>query len=248
MTPPPYPASSASRDLASQANAFAEDLNRTITLIFGEETDTFESASLEDRVSIDNLRITMRRGGEPVLQVSARYLLSLDHRSDFLRVAQSQIRVVPVGVNRPVFRYEYEEGYEDGSPHPAAHVQFHGVHPDLQDVMSRAWRKKPRDADAPPDVTHLHFPVGGTRYRPCLEDVLEMLLVEFKLDVACGRKAALEVLADQRATWRRRQLATVVRDDPETAIDALVRLGYARPRLLPGVNQPPRHDEHLRRI
>jgi hypothetical protein len=69
----------------------------------------------------------------------------------------------------------------------------------------------------------VHFPVGGPRFRPCLEDVLEMLIDEFGIDNA---KESSNALARGRQKWRRIQTRTVVRDDPESAVTELKSLGY----------------------
>ena len=38
-----------------------------------------------------------------------------------------------------------------------------------------------------PQFSDLHIPLGGPRYRPCLEDLLEFLIVEFGLDKKIDR-------------------------------------------------------------
>jgi hypothetical protein len=72
-------------------------------------------------------------------------------------------------------------------------------------------------------VSDLHFLVGGPRFRPCLEDVLTVIIDEFGVDQEPG---ALEALAAGRRTWRLGQLGAAVRDSPETAAQTLRNLGY----------------------
>lgn len=230
--------------LLDESFNFASDLNITLEAIFGEDVQPFRTTRSGDRVALMNSGVELRKAGTPVMLLIGQYLLDLDHRNTHLRVARSALKVVPVGVARPVFRYEYDEGYES-SDYPAAHVQFHGEHVDLQAIMAKAWRKAKKK---PPDVTHLHFPVGGTRYRPCLEDVLEMLIVEFDIELATGRRAALSMLRDTRAGWRERQLKSAVRDNPQAAIEALQALGYTRPYLRKNVTAPMPRPQHARRI
>ncbi|MCX2732547.1 hypothetical protein OOZ19_20100 [Saccharopolyspora sp. NFXS83] len=50
-----------------------------------------------------------------------------------------------------------------------------------------------------------------------------MLLDEFRFDHVDGAKEAVEA---GREDWRRRQIATLVRDAPEVAVGALPELGY----------------------
>jgi hypothetical protein len=71
--------------------------------------------------------------------------------------------------------------------------------------------------------SELHFPVGGARMRPCLEDVLTFVLREFGVDQVEG---ADTLLCAGRERWRRRQIATLVRDAPDEAVRVLRELGY----------------------
>lgn len=50
-----------------------------------------------------------------------------------------------------------------------------------------------------------------------------MLFDEFGFDRMPGARQAIE---DGREQWRRLQIATLVRDAPEVAVDALTELGY----------------------
>lgn len=100
--------------------------------------------------------------------------------------------------------------------------------PQLEAVMTGAGRRRTKSTSKRsrlPNVTDLHFPLGGTRFRPCFEDVLEMLIHEFHLDVA-NEAAALEVLTERRAEWRTIQLSAAVRDDMECAARVLRNYGY----------------------
>lgn len=70
----------------------------------------------------------------------------------------------------------------------------------------------------------LHLPVGGDRFRPCLEDVIEFLVVECGFDRAAGWRSAVD---KGRERWRRTQTRTAVRDAPSEAAAVLRALGYA---------------------
>ena len=69
-------------------------------------------------------------------------------------------------------------------------------------------------------LSSFHFPTGGHRFRPCMEDILEVLRVEFDLNVKNG--AWEKQLKRAREDWRRIQTAAVVRDCPEVALKVLV--------------------------
>src|SRR5699024_2755301 len=78
-------------------------------------------------------------------------------------------------------------------------------------------------SDAVPSIQDVHFPMGGHRFRPCLEDVLHMLIEEFGID---RQSETFQALEEGRIAWRRKQARSVVRDDPESAVNALRQLGY----------------------
>lgn len=127
------------------------------------------------------------------------------------------------------FRYEYE--LLISARLPTAHIQFHGTHAELVKAMGDCGDSTPRAqrwrrGTDPIRLSALHFPVGGSRFRPTLEDVMEMLIEEFGVKPAGSVNAACEALALSREAWRRTQVATVVRDAPSEAVRALEGLGY----------------------
>lgn len=72
----------------------------------------------------------------------------------------------------------------------------------------------------------IHFPLAGARFRPCLEDVIELLINEFGVNAQPGWQNAIRC---GRIAWRHIQLAAAVRDDPETARSALQELTQDAP-------------------
>jgi len=100
---------------------------------------------------------------------------------------------------------------------PGAHVQVHAHRGALSHLLSRTGHR------APHDMSSLHIPVGGARFRPGLEDVLQFLIEECQFDHKEDWKPHVEV---GRAAWRRRQLASAIRDAPSEAVGVLRDLGY----------------------
>ncbi len=100
--------------------------------------------------------------------------------------------------------------------YPKAHVQVSGTSPALDQL-----RTKRPDMEAH-KLGELHFPVGGRRFRPTLEDVIEMLIVE---GIADARPDWESVIAEHRKRWREIQLRAAVRRWPEWAAAALTDLG-----------------------
>lgn len=237
-----------------QAAGFADQLSTTVQAVFGPEVSEFNAVVSPGKDSVMAAFIRQAGGegihlsyaGSPLLTMQVRMRLTPDGAGRHLRVVSSKFDVTPYEGTEPVFRYEYERDME-ASCYPAAHVQFHGRHEQLERMLEGSGRKKTKSSPASgswPNITDLHFPLGGTRFRPCFEDVLEMLLNEFRLDVP-NRDAAFDALAEGRARWRDVQLKAAVRDDMECAAGVLRSHGYEvnAPELPPLPN-----SDRLRRL
>jgi len=73
-------------------------------------------------------------------------------------------------------------------------------------------------------MSALHIPVGGARFRPCLEDVVQLLAEDFRFDMLPTWRAAVN---PGREEWRRKQVRAAVRDWQEEAAETLRKLGYS---------------------
>jgi hypothetical protein len=224
--------------LRQQAEDFAARLTETVRAVAGSETAPF---MLRGSTGADgSARITVRQEpsvglllnvhGQPLLRLRVDYRCVWDHAERYLAIERSRVSVLAAEVDEPLFRYDYVRA----SPHdmPSAHIQVHAHRDALTYVMAMCGqgsaRARRRTADlargTPPHLSDLHLPVGGPRFRPCLEDVLEMLINELGVDAPSGARQALQVA---RVDWRRHQLAAAVRDSPETAARVLAdELGY----------------------
>src|SRR5262249_2529202 len=126
---------------------------------------------------------------------------------------------------------------------PAAHIQLHAHRDEFLYMLmaSNEGRPKVRQIKgAVPRLSVFHFPVGGHRFRPCIEDVLQALIMEFGVDRMPQWRAAVEA---GREGWRRRQLKAAVRDAPEDAAEALARMGWT---VTPPEVIPPGQPDRLR--
>ncbi|MCR2052632.1 hypothetical protein NSA19_07180 [Actinomyces bowdenii] len=164
----------------------------------------------------------------PILRLEISYRFRLGRDLGHLRVDSSSIQVWSMAKGPALFRYDYLASPESGRI-PVAHVQIHAHRDELLHAMyisdrsrSTPARKKRLDPAEPRGLHMIHFPVGGARFRPCLEDVIELVVNEFGLDTQPGWQ---ERVREGRAQWRRVQLAAAVRDDPATARQALAGLG-----------------------
>ncbi|WP_156371460.1 hypothetical protein [Nocardia arizonensis] len=175
--------------------------------------------------------ILLRDTDGPLLRLEVSFQCVWDGPKKFLAVERSKIHVFTCDGTQPLFRYEFDKRTSDRLP--SAHIHFHGEHAELERAMSECGEstqraKKRRNGKVKFGLPDLHFPVGGSRFRPALEDVMEMLIEEFGITPHGGQSvaAARKQLADARERWRRLQLATVVRDAPEVAAEALRSLDY----------------------
>lgn len=149
---------------------------------------------------------------------------TLDRTSQFLAVQKSSFQVgASVSSGQPLFRYEFDRGM---TTVPQAHLHVHGHRDSLTYVMMRSGsspiRRRNRD-DRVPLVQDLYFPLGTHRFRPCLEDVLQMLVDEFGVDHQGD--SSTRALPEGRRMWHRLQTRAVVRDDVSSAIAALTERG-----------------------
>lgn len=114
----------------------------------------------------------------------------------------------------PFFRLDYQH---DATNVPGAHWNVHAERGAVSAMLARA---NPNHSGR---LSKIHFPVGGIRHRPCLEDVLELLLNEFRIDAQPNAK---EAICAGRHRWRTIQTKVIVRDAPELAAGVLRTLGY----------------------
>lgn len=113
----------------------------------------------------------------------------------------------------PLFRYEYERQKGRYAP---AHLHVHGQSHALGRLYGLAGRQNTAD------LHDVRFPVGGRRYRPSVEDVIELLLDYNLVDAKPGARERLDA---ERRRFHRIQLKAAGRPDPEAALEALRESG-----------------------
>lgn len=229
-----------SAELKEKADEFVRELTDTFAGVLGASAPRFlAEISPKRRGAVrftidteDNAEIPLTIEGAPALAMVVHYQGTWDSRGTYLKVMRADIDVLPAGKTTPLYRYEFEA--EKSERFPCAHLQIHAHRDEIIYTMVRAESGKAGQrraaalgvpkAGAPPQLSDVHFPLGGPRMRPCVEDVLHMLISEFEIDRESG---AQDVLDEGRARWRRRQAAAIVRDAPEEAIRVLEKeLGY----------------------
>ena len=197
---------------------------------FGQETAGLLSATLpglpeppieilrhENRTIVgppEGQRLPLYVGSQHLADMTLRVACQLDSAGQYLAVEESSFNLLAVLDRTPVFRIHYRR---ESPGRPTAHVHVHAHRGALSHLLSRAGHTFPHD------MSSLHIPVGGSRFRPCLEDFIQFLICECKFDALAGWRPHVEA---GRERWRRRQAAAVVRDVPEEAARVLRELGY----------------------
>ncbi len=103
-----------------------------------------------------------------------------------------------------------------GNQFPGAHLHVAGLRDDLDAVYLGDERKTRKLRD-------LHIPVGGKRFRPSLEDLVEFMVTEEMVDPRPDWK---QVVKEHRARWEAIQLKAAVRRNQEDAAAALREAGW----------------------
>lgn len=237
------------QELVEEATAFAERLNRLVSeVLVGEQPPfrapvTAESAPGSD---IRRVQVTTQRQapgehlwlGAPLalevkgdhesatVHVRASFSCNWDTQKRYLSVEKSQIEVLLMRTPMPLFRFEYDRKYHDSGALPAAHTQVHAHRDEVLYLMRLASQGRPRSAARQggiPRLSELHMPVGGDRFRPCLEDILEFVITEFGAEKQQNWRDSIR---RGRVEWRQTQLQAAVRDQPAAAADVLRVLGW----------------------
>ncbi|QGU03029.1 hypothetical protein CKALI_10900 [Corynebacterium kalinowskii] len=171
-----------------------------------------------------------------LFQVFIRYQMGSDRNRQHLTVQYSkfELRVH----TSPGVRFEYER---EKNNVPAAHIHFSGMGGLLTPALMKNFsgrNKGKGKAKKGGQIQSVHFPVGGHRFRPSLEDFLYFVIEECGFTGLHGWEKKLQ---DSRNVWFDHQLSASVRDHPEHAAEALRKLGYKveSPATPPSVN---RHD------
>lgn len=245
-------------EVEARARLFGEQLREMLIRTVKSNAEAFDYTVTE----VNDLAVcTLRSTPQPRVQLYSlvegeevpTFGLELEYRvflGDFLTVQQSSMGVALGESNEPIFRYEYVRAPDSGIS--TAHLHVHGhrdefIHGMLLGSGKRSDRRLKRIQKRGlraqfPTMSQIHFPLGGRRLRPGLEDVLELLISEFSVAPADGEwKAYLE---GQRRKWRRLQLDTLVSRNLNQVVAKLDQLGFeVRPKQDSGAELPVRDED-----
>lgn len=164
----------------------------------------------KDSLEVQPFRLRIGRG-RPYGWMEVSYRLCLDDEREYLTVVSSYVGIYANDETRsPLCHVDYERNKTHG--YPEAHLQVEG-----ESAALASWRLVGGSSQYR-ELRDLHFPVGGRRYRPALEDVIEFLIVE---KLAAPRKGWKEVLEESREDFRKLQLRAAIRRDLPTTRQAL---------------------------
>jgi hypothetical protein len=199
----------------------------------------------------DPIGITLRVAGAELFRLrvsfNCTWSASGGGTQRYLTVVSSSYKVfVPQAPGAPLFTFDYLRHADEGVP--VSHLNVHGHRDEVVFAMLnavRAGRGKRRAKEIEkfgkvPRLADLHFPLGGPRFRPALEDLLEMLIVEFGIDPT--KPDWRRQLERGRQRYRVTQLRAAASDDLEAVADLLEERGYSIIRPEP---RPPRRVDRL---
>lgn len=196
---------------------FAGELQALIRQTLG-TSRAVRSVGTKDRIvvrsgSVKPVPVTLMRRGRPAAKLHFTYDIEWDSSGHYPAVTKSDIAITAAGTNRPVLRYEF---VKDTRSAPSAHWHVHGESTEFGRILGSARTKRSA-------LNELHLPVGGSRFRPALEDVIEFLIQELDFDHVAGWR---QVVRRSRESWREVQLASAVHDNPHHAAEVLRGLGF----------------------
>lgn len=140
------------------------------------------------------------------LHLGLSYRLQADDDRKYLSVVSSFNGLfLDAAMNKELLHIDYERDKADG--YPEAHLQV--------DASSAHWTALlSASPEAASTLKKLHLPVGGRRFRPTLEDLIEFVVVEGLVSPRSGWNAALEEARDE---FRVKQLRAMIRRNLEVA-------------------------------
>lgn len=216
-------------DLEKESRAFKNELDELLnrTICSGISLKSILTSTSPQRTIVgykitrDNQDLTegipITTGQDPRFYLGLSVRMAPDQAQTFLMVTSSVmiLAIAPdvADESNLLLHYDYERGKAD---YPEAHLQICASSP--------AWKKAGQRLDGRERLLErLHLPVGGRRYRPTLEDIIEFLITEKLAKPLDGWETAIN---ESRDRFRNKQLRAAVRRDPESAIAVLKSLDY----------------------
>lgn len=206
--------------IEEQAHEFGETVSDLVARCF-RTAPAISLTIVGDRIRIRPDGQSDQSGGVPLLVrghclawLRLHYSCRPDVTGKYLAIESGNFWVVSTKDRTPLFRFEFS--YESRTA-PHSHIQVHGERGALTHLLTRTGHDRPHEMSA------LHLPTGGSRFRPSLEDVIQFLIED------CGFESAegwLDAVHEHRAAWRDKQTRAAARAMPQAAAEALEAIGY----------------------
>jgi len=178
-------------------------------------------------------RIPLHIGGKVLAELTFNFNQELDRTGEYLKTSKTDFFIYSILDRSPLVRLEYNA---DMRKAPTSHWQIHAERGALSALL--AYAHSLDRVDDPHDLSRLHFPTGGERFRPPLEDFLEFMIRECGFDAVEGWETAIE---QGRKRWRLVQFRTAVRDLQQDAAEVLKKNGWRVSA--PTIGKSPRWDK-----
>lgn len=151
---------------------------------------------------------------EPRGHLVVLHRLALDAEGTYITTTSSRIELHWTSdLELPIVRYDFNRDpvlAKNGLAYPPAHVHVHGDRGPIDHLTEASGVER--------KLSDFHWPVGGKRFRPSLEDLVEFLIVE---DLADRHDGWQEAIDEHRERWYEIQLKAAVRRSPDVARAAL---------------------------
>ncbi len=215
-------------DLAERSASFADEVQETLRSVLpgpiavvSVTTPQSNRYWVRPENASHNNRIPLFVDAEHLADLTVEMYLGMDRHDQHLKTVLSKMAVHSTLDRQPLVRLEFDAGMHTA---PVVHWHVHAERGALSHLLARSHAVRPGQVKAPHMISSLHIPVGGERFRPCLEDLLQFLIDECGIDSLPGWQDAVK---SGRERWRRRQIRTVARDAPAEVADVLRGLGWA---------------------
>jgi hypothetical protein len=216
--------------IEEKAHSFASEINDTLHDFLNTDENYLSVVAVDRKISVktQGAGVALKVGGTDRFRLSVHYHCELSESGKYLAVDSSKFNVFELTVGMPLLRYDYLR--KPRSRTPGAHINFRMDSAAADSALEHAGdnrrtrtRRGRHHGEGHGLPSELHLPVGGPRFRPCLEDVLEFLVTDLAVDCSAGWRDAI---VQGRQVWRDRQLRAAVSDNPLAAIDSLSEMGY----------------------
>lgn len=225
-----------------QVHHFADELTRTVRAVQPDSPKftvdvTGTSEWLAAITTEDSRPVVLTIGGMRLLDLLVSYRCTISERHSWMLIETSEFGVRPHNGGEWLVRMDYV--HRPAEDVPCAHLHVHAHRDAWTFLMTRdgagSRRRTVRrraSAGRVPQLSDVHFPLGGPRLRPTLEDFLIMLIQDLGID---HEPDALRSLTTSREEWRRNQARAIISSSRDMAAEVLTELGWT-------VTPPPDHE------